>query len=201
MTGREGHPGVWWTVGRYEGWEEAEEGLEDWVQRTDDLPDPVLLLTVTDPRDGTHWLNCDSSVVWRQKPPVGRRLADTLRGELTYWVAAHLIREEDAPAVKEAAPGGSLLRASAIAESYADQVFMGEHAWSPASKYVGAEWRVSRRLRLTESRAVWIRPGFRTVHTRGAWCAPLSTVVSCDSRAKRSWNVDDCDGAPEEPIS
>ena len=158
MTGREGHPGVWWTVGRYEGWEEAEEGLEDWVQRTDDLPDPVLLLTVTDPRDGTHWLNCDSSVVWRQKPPVGRRLAETLRGELTYWVAAHLIREEDAPAVKEAARGVSLLRASAIAESFADQVFMGEHAWSPASKYVGAEWRVSRRLRLTESRAVWIRP-------------------------------------------
>ena len=156
MTGREGHPGAWWTGGRYEGWEEAEEKLGDWVRRTDDFPDAARILTITDPTDGTNWLNCGSSVVWRQRPPVGRELFETLRGKLTYWVTAHLVRQADVQAVMEVARGGSFLRAAAT--PYVDQVFMGEHAWSPASAYVGAEWRVNRRLRLSESRTVWTRP-------------------------------------------
>ena len=158
ITSREGHPGAWWTSGRYEDWEESEEKLGDWVRRADDFLDAARLLTVTNPMDGTNWLNCGSDVVWRQRPPVGRELFETLRGQLTYWVTAHLVRQADVQAVIEAARGVSFLRAGAIGEPYADQVFMGEHAWSPAAKYVGAEWRVERRLCLSESRSVWIRP-------------------------------------------
>ena len=69
MTSREGHPGAWWTGGRYEGWEEAEEELEGWVQRTDDFLDAARLLRVTDPLDGTNWLNCGSDIGWRQRAP------------------------------------------------------------------------------------------------------------------------------------
>ena len=156
MTSREGQPDAWWTGGRYEGWEEVEEKLEDWVQRTDDILDAARLLTVTDPVDGTNWLNCGSDIVWRQRPPFGRELFETLRGQLTYWVTAHLVRQADVQAVMEGARDVSFFIAGA--DPQADQVFMGEHAWSAAASYVGAEWRVKRRLRLTKSRTVWIRP-------------------------------------------
>ena len=158
MSSREGHPGAWWTGGRYEGWEEAEENLGDWVARTNDFPDAARILTVTDPVDGTHWLNCASDVVWRQRPPVGRQLFETLRGQLAYWVTAHLVRQADVQAVMEAARGVSFHRVGALWEPYADQVFMGEHGWSPAAAYAGAEWRVDGRLRLSESCVVWTQP-------------------------------------------
>ena len=156
ITSREGHPAAWWTGGRYEGWEEAEERLEDWVRRTDDFLDAARLLTVTDPVDGTNWLNCRSDIMWRQEPPVGRRLFEICRGQLTYWVTAHLVGQADVHEVMEKARDVSFLRAGE--DPLADQVFMGEHAWSPAAAYVGAEWRVERRLRLSENHVVWIRP-------------------------------------------
>ena len=151
MTGREGHPGAWWTGGRYEGWEEAEEELEGWVQRTDDFLDAARLLRVTDPLDGTNWLNCGSDIGWRQRPPIGRELFETLRGRLTYWVSAHLVRQADVKAVMEGARNGSFFRAASYPPTV--QVFMGEHAWSPAAAYVGADWRVQR-LRLNETLVV-----------------------------------------------
>ena len=151
MTGREGHPGAWWTGGRYEGWEEAEEELEGWVQRTDDFLDAARLLRVTDPLDGTNWLNCGSDIGWRQRPPIGRKLFETLRGRLTYWVSAHLVRQADVEAVMEGARNGSFFRADNYPPTV--QVFMGEHAWSPAAAYVGADWRVQR-LRLNETLVV-----------------------------------------------
>ena len=157
LTSREGHPGAWWTAGRYEGWEEVEKELGEWVRRTDDLPDVAGFLRVTNPMDGTSWLNCDSDVVWRQRPPVGRQLFETLRGQLAYWVTAQLVLQEDVQAVMELARV-SFFRAGGVGEAHADQVYMGEHAWAPASAYVGAEWRTGRQLRLSESRIVWIRP-------------------------------------------
>ena len=155
MTSREGHPGAWWTGGRYESWAEAEAELEDWVRRTDDFPDAARLLRVTNPLDGTNWLNCGSDIMWRQRPPVGRKLSETLRGQLTCWVTAHLVRQADAQAVMEEARVGAFFGAGD--DSLPGQVFMGEHAWSPAAAYQRAEWRVEG-LRLNENSIVWIRP-------------------------------------------
>ena len=155
MTSREGHPGAWWTGGRYESWEEAEAELEDWVRRTDDFLDAARLLRVTNPLDGTNWLNCGSDIVWRQRPPVGRKLFETLRGQLTCWVIAYLVRQADAQAVMEEARAGAFFEAGD--DSLPGQVFMGEHAWSPAAAYKRAEWRVEG-LRLNENSIVWIRP-------------------------------------------
>ena len=153
-----GDDGVWWTGGRYEGWEEAEEKLGDWVRRTDDLTDPTQLLTVRDPGDGTSWLNCGCDLLWRQSPLVGRAVFETLRGRVTYHVSAHMMRQGDVPTLTEWERGVAPLRTVVIGDPWVRQVFMGEHAWSPAAAYVGAKWRVERQLRLSEHHIVWIRP-------------------------------------------
>ena len=155
MTSGEGHPGAWWTGGRYAGWEDSEEELEDWVQRTDDFLDAARLLKVTDPLHGTNWLNCGSDIQWRQRPLIGRQLFETLRGRLTYWVSAYLVRQADVKAVMEGARNGSFFGATNYPPMV--QVFMGEHAWSPAAADVGADWRVQR-LRLNENHTVWRWP-------------------------------------------
>ena len=159
MTGSEGHPAAWWTGGRYEGWEEAYEKLADWVVRKEDLPDAARLLVVADPADGTNWLNCGSNIVWRQRCPVGRKLFETLRGQLGYWFGALLVRKADVQDVFQRARDVSSPWAVRFADPFVEQVFMGEHAWSPAAAYVGAEWR-EQRLRLSESRTVWTRLTF-----------------------------------------
>ena len=159
MTGSEGHPGAWWTGGRYENWEEDDEKLADWVRRTEDLPDVARLLAVADPVDGTNWLNCGSDIVWRQRPPVGRKLFENRRGQLSYCMTAHLVRQTDVQEVLQRARDVSFRRAVRLTDALTRQVLMGEHAWSPAATHVGAKWR-EQRLRLSESRTVWTRLAF-----------------------------------------
>ena len=131
---RQGNPGVWWTAGRFDGWQEADR-LRDWVQGQDDLPRVEDLLTVRSPGDGTRWLNGNSYFAWKQEPPVGRELFEVERGEIAYWITGYLTRKEDAPGFVEWAKGLSFVDAGVedVAEVY--NVFMGEHGWAPAATY------------------------------------------------------------------
>ena len=131
---RQGNPGVWWTAGRFDRWEEADR-LRDWVRGQDDPPRIEDLLTVRSPGDGTRWLNGNSHFAWRQEPPVGRELFEVERGEIAYWITGYLTRREDAPGFVEWAKGLSFVDAGVedVAEVY--NVFMGEHGWAPAAMY------------------------------------------------------------------
>ena len=159
ITGSEGHPGAWWTGGRYESWEKDDEKLADWVRHTEDLPDAARLLMVADPKDGTNWLNCGCDMVWRQSPAVGRKRFETLRAQLSYCVTAHLVRQADVQEVLGRIRDASFRRAVRFADPLAEQVFMGEHAWSPAATYMDAERREDR-LRLSDNRTVWTQLAF-----------------------------------------
>ena len=131
---RQGNPGVWWTAGRFDRWEEADR-LGDWVQRQDDLPKIEDLLMVQNSGDGTRWLNGNTYFAWRQEPPVGRELFEVERGEVAYWITAYLTRKENAPGFVEWASARPFVDAGVedVAEVY--NVFMGEHGWAPAATY------------------------------------------------------------------
>ena len=131
---RNGNPGVWWTAGRFERWEDA-DGLGDWVRDLDDLPKIEDLLTVRSPEDGKTWLNGSSRYAWRQEPPVGRELFEVERGEVAYWITGYLTRREDAPAFVEWAKGLPFVDAGCEDVPEVDNVFMGEHGWAPAATY------------------------------------------------------------------
>ena len=159
MSGSEGHPAAWWTRDRYEDWEEDDERLTEWVAGTEDLPDVARLLSVAHPADGTSWLNCGSGIVWRQRPRIGRSLFENLRGQLSYWLTAYLVRQADVEEVLHRGREVSFRRLVSFADPFAQQVFMGEHAWSPAAKHAGTEWR-EQRMQLSEDRTVWTRLAF-----------------------------------------
>ena len=131
---RQGNPGVWWTAGAYEAWEDSDR-LRAWVQRHDDVPRIEDLLMVRNPRDGTNWLNGHSYFRWKQEPPVGRELFEVERGEVAWCITAYLTRGEDAQAFVEWANSRPFVDAGIedVAEVY--DVFVGEHGWAPAADY------------------------------------------------------------------
>ena len=131
---RQGNPGVWWTAGGYDSWEDSDR-LRDWVKRQDDLPRIEDLLMVRNPEEGTGWLNGNSYFAWKQEPPVGRELFEVERGEVTWGITAYLTREEDAQAFVEWADARPFVDAGIgdVAEVY--DVFVGEHGWAPAADY------------------------------------------------------------------
>ena len=131
---RRGNPGVWWTAGGYDGWEESDR-LGDWVQRQDDLPKVEDLLTVRSPEEGTRWLNGNSYFAWRQEPPIGRELFEVERGEVAYWITAYLTSGEDAHAFVEWAHSRPFVDAGIEDVAKVYDVFVGEHGWAAAADY------------------------------------------------------------------
>ena len=131
---RQGNPRVWWTAGRYDGWEDLDR-LREWVLRRDDLPKPEDLLMVRNPSAGTKWLTGNSYFAWKQEPPIGRKLFEIERGEVAWWITAYLTRGEDAQAFLDWARAQSFVDAGVgdVAEVY--DVFVGEHGWAPAADY------------------------------------------------------------------
>src|SRR5688500_18074945 len=63
-TSWEGHMTAWWGSSSYEGWGHPCEP-RDWVLKGDDLPKVEELLSVTNPTDGSRWLNGDGHFNWR----------------------------------------------------------------------------------------------------------------------------------------
>ena len=131
---RQGNPGVWWTAGRYDGWEDSDR-LGDWIQRQVDLPKIEDLLVVQNPEEGTRWLNCNSYFAWRQKPPVGRELFEVERGEVAWWITAYLTRAENAQTFVEWASAQPFVGAGIEDVVKVYDVFVGEHGWAPAAVY------------------------------------------------------------------
>ena len=131
---RQGNPGVWWTAGGYDGWEDSDR-LGDWVLRQDDLPKIEDLLMVRNPSEGTKWLNGNSYFAWEQEPPVGRELFEVERGEVAWWITAYLTRGEDVQVFMEWASARPFVDAGIedVAEVY--DVYVGEHGWAPAAGY------------------------------------------------------------------
>ena len=131
---RQGHSRVWWTAGGYDGWEDVDR-LENWAQRQDDLPRIEDLLMVRSPEEGTRWLNCSSYFRWRQGPPVGRKPFEVERGEVAWWITAHMTRAEDAEAFVEWGSAQPFLGAGIEDVDEVYNVFVGEHGWAPAAVY------------------------------------------------------------------
>ena len=131
---RQGNPGVWWTAGGYDGWEDSDR-LKDWVERQDDLPRIEDLLMVRNPEEGTMWLNGNSYFVWNQVPPVGRELFEVERGEVACWITAYLTGGVEAQAFVEWASARPFVDAGIEDVSEVYDVFVGEHGWAPAAGY------------------------------------------------------------------
>ncbi len=133
-TSWEGHAAAWWGSARYDHWGKPGSPRE-WVLNCDDLPNIAELLIVTDPTDGSRWLNGQGDFSWTQQPPPDRESIDVERRELFYTCRGYLIRAAGAPLFLKWAEGGDFLGSWMPDAAVVYRMFLGEHAWAPASRY------------------------------------------------------------------
>lgn len=133
-TSWSGHAPAWWGATSFDS--AYQPGQErEWVQRTDDLPRPEELLSTTNPDDGVRWLNAHGYFAWKQQAPADRGPTEVDRSELWYLCTGYLIRQADTAAFLTWAEGVDFWGRWMPDPAEVYRVFLGEHAWSPASRY------------------------------------------------------------------
>lgn len=133
-TSWDGHATAWWGSARYDAWGDL-GSPRDWVLKCDDLPRVEELLMVTNPADGSRWLNGQGYFNWKQKPPVDREGSDVERRELWYMCTGYLVRADDAQSFLKWAEGVDFWGRWMPDAPEVYRMFVGEHAWAPASRY------------------------------------------------------------------
>jgi hypothetical protein len=138
-TSWDGHTSAWWGSAQYEKWGDALRSRE-WVLRYDDLPKVEELMTVTNPTDGSHWLNVQGYFNWKQQPPADRDSTEVERRELWYDCTAYLIREDDASAFLKWAETVDFWGRWMPDAPEVYRMFLGEHGWAAAARHFQQEY-------------------------------------------------------------
>ena len=132
-TSWEGHAVSWWGSARYDSWGDPGRP-RDWVVNAGDLPKVEDLLVVTNPTDGSRWVNGRGFFSWEQQPPSDRESTDMERREFWYKCTGYLLWTDDTEAFLLWAEGIDF-NDCWIPETAGAHGFLGEHAWAPASRY------------------------------------------------------------------
>ncbi len=133
-TSWDGHATAWWGSARYDNWGDV-GSPRDWVLRTDDLPKVEDLLVVTNPADGSRWLNGQGYFNWKQQPPADQESTDVERREIWYICTGYLIRGDDAQVFLKWAEGVDFWGRWMPDAAEVYRMFLGEHGWAQASRY------------------------------------------------------------------
>jgi hypothetical protein len=108
---------------------------EEWVQRTDDLPRVEELLRTVNPTDGLNWVNAQGDFIWRQLAPADLAPSEAERGELSYQCTGYLIHMDDTAEFMKWTENYDLYGRRLPEPAQVNHAFLGEHAWSHASRY------------------------------------------------------------------
>jgi hypothetical protein len=133
-TSWDGHAVAWWGPTSYDAWGDPSTP-RDWVLNCDNLPKVEELLIVTNPDDGARWVNGEGYFSWKQQLPADRESTDVERRELWYTCTGFLIRADDAQSFLQWAEGVDFWGRWMPDASEVYRMFLGEHAWAPASRY------------------------------------------------------------------
>jgi hypothetical protein len=104
------------------------------------MPKMEDLLTVTNPTDNSVWVNVDGYFNWRQQPPADRESTEVERREIWYVPTAYLIRADEAEAFLKWAETVEFWGRWMPDAPEIYRMFVGEHGWSPASRYFQQEY-------------------------------------------------------------
>ena len=133
-TSWDGHAVSWWGSTRYDAWGDP-GNPQDWILNTADLPAVEELLVVSDSADRSLWVNGHGFFSWRQQPPADREGADVERREIWYKCTGYLVRADDTATFLQWIEGLDFADRHMPEAASTHYMFLGEHAWSPASYY------------------------------------------------------------------
>ena len=108
-----------------------------WVARTDNLPSVEELLKVTNPSDGSCWVNLDGYFSWDKSPPADQERYEVERRGIWYICTGYLVRQEDADSFMSWAREVDFSGRWMPETQKLYRMFLGEHEWSAAARYFG----------------------------------------------------------------
>ncbi len=119
----------WWLPPSYEKW-----GIDGWLKRTDDLPDPRKFLNAVD-KNGKEWLNLYTFPDWEYKEEVGVHEKEGNSWMIWYHLRSYFVKQKDASKIHV-----WLLKQHFMNEWMPNQreryeIFEKEYYWSPAYKH------------------------------------------------------------------
>lgn len=133
-TSWDGHTPAWWGPTVYGAWGDP-ENPRDWILKCDDLPKVEDLLIVTNPADGSRWLNGQGYFNWQQQPPAYLETTEVERREIWYMFTGYLVRADEAQSFLTWAEGVDFWGRWMPEAAEVYRMFLGEHAWAPAAHY------------------------------------------------------------------
>ncbi|MHC4310272.1 MAG: ATP-binding protein, partial [Planctomycetota bacterium] len=118
----------WWLTVKYDQWSES---YEDWVKRTNDLPEPGQIIQVTDCSD-KNWLVLMMYPDWEEPVGIGIDKYEHPHKYIWYQIISYIIKEKDCDKIinwgrKKHFMGNWMPRPR---DMY--QIFSREYYWSPA---------------------------------------------------------------------
>ena len=133
-TSWDGHSQSWWSPVSFDDWGESLSHRE-WIAGKDDVPDLKKLLSVTNPSDGTRWLNLDGFFNWRQSHPPDVDPYDIKRRDFWLSCTGYCLRVEDVKKFTKWAQNVDFWGRWMPEPNESYQVFVGEGIGSSASQY------------------------------------------------------------------
>ena len=129
-----GNVSSWWCPVLYDNWNKY-PNHRDWISSKDDLPSVEKLLSVTNPTDGTSWLNLDGDFWWQQPLPANVDPLNAERKDLWLNYTAFFLHAEDCEAFMDWAKTVDFSRIWMLNPAKSYRIFFGEYGWSPAYRH------------------------------------------------------------------
>ncbi|HLC28619.1 MAG TPA: AVAST type 2 anti-phage system protein Avs2 [Dehalococcoidia bacterium] len=124
----------WWAPHDPSTWDLSTD-LGTWVRAISDIPPMATLLSAVRPNDCTRWLNLDGYWSWHEEAPADRDAYEIERRNLWLMARGYLIAEEEADAFLAWAASVDFMGRWMPEPPTHHRMFLGEHGWSPASRY------------------------------------------------------------------
>ncbi len=149
-TSWEGHSGGWWDPANYENWANPATSKE-WIKSSDEIPRIESFLTVTNPKDGSQWINLQCFFNWKQPVPPDKESSDVEKREIWFISHGYLIHAQDTSKYLKWAEDQDFWGRWMPDPPENYLLFLGEYGWSPASHYFQQQYN-------RDYGGEWIRP-------------------------------------------
>ena len=126
-----GDVATWWAGALYSNWH-AQLDRREWLTRRDDIPDVNEILRVVRSSDGSRWINVRAMLDWRQFELADEDEYEMDRREVWLHATGYFVDASAAADFVAWFPGADLGNDRMPQPPTANQLFFGEHGWSPA---------------------------------------------------------------------
>jgi hypothetical protein len=121
---------AWWSPVIYSPSSKVSEA--DWLKITGDLPDPMLLLKVQRPSDGSKWLVLETRRSFEDPLPLGEERFDRPFKQMWYMVKSYVVHKADVSKLIGTLAGKSFWGRWMPEGTEEYKILQGEYFWSPA---------------------------------------------------------------------